>query len=175
MPHSVGLRIMIDTMLNGNDAAPFRIPGLGDVTNETLLTGAAVPSYWQAFNSLANAAIASQGTLRGADATTPDRFGVFNWSSIDSQLWDYTPPLNNPTGDSAVAMWWDPVNLAPGGALTLVTYYGLGSQTVVTGGSLAVGITAPASPAPWPRARNSPGRPSSPTPCAGPTAAAWRR
>jgi hypothetical protein len=37
--HRVGTRIMMDTMLGNNDAAPFRIPGYGPVTKETQFNG----------------------------------------------------------------------------------------------------------------------------------------
>ena len=50
--HDVGVRIMFDTMLGGNDASPFRIPNVGDTSSETDLTGDDVPEFWQSFDSL---------------------------------------------------------------------------------------------------------------------------
>ena len=38
----VGIRIMMDTMLGGNDAAPFRVNG-SDVTTETVYSGSLIP------------------------------------------------------------------------------------------------------------------------------------
>lgn len=43
----VGIRIMMDTMLGGNDAAPFRVNG-SDVTTETVYSGSNIPQIWQA-------------------------------------------------------------------------------------------------------------------------------
>ena len=37
--HTVGFRIMLDTMLGYNDGAPFKIPGIGNVTSELELVG----------------------------------------------------------------------------------------------------------------------------------------
>lgn len=49
----VGIRIMMDTMLGGNDAAPFRVNG-SDVTTETVYSGSNIPQIWQAFDSATN-------------------------------------------------------------------------------------------------------------------------
>lgn len=61
--HSIGTRIMMDTMLGYNDAAPFRIPGYGAVTTELELTGDGIPEYWQAFDSLTSPSVIAQGTI----------------------------------------------------------------------------------------------------------------
>lgn len=47
---NVGLRIMMDTMLGGNDHAPFRVPQYGSITTETEYTGDDIPQFWQAFD-----------------------------------------------------------------------------------------------------------------------------
>ncbi|MHB1391026.1 MAG: hypothetical protein ACYCXF_07345 [Thermoleophilia bacterium] len=76
VPHDVGIRVMVDTMLNDNDAAPFRVPGVGEVTTEMDFTGTAIPDYWQAFYDLTNPDMVAQGTLKGGGSTTPDRFAL---------------------------------------------------------------------------------------------------
>lgn len=128
VPHDVGLRIMIDTMLQGNDGAPFRVPGSGgmeSVTREREYSGPAVPDFWQAFRDLSNPEIASQYTLRGGGATPPDRLTINDWGIINNTTWDCTVnPGRSVTGDSAVGMWWNPAQLAPGETRTIVTYYG---------------------------------------------------
>lgn len=50
----VGVRVMLDTMLGSNDAAPFRIPKVGEVTTEREFTGNDIPRYFQAFDSLSS-------------------------------------------------------------------------------------------------------------------------
>lgn len=64
--HNIGVRIMIDTMLNNNDGPPFRIPGIETpITTEIEFFPPNIPQYWQAFYSLSDPDIMSQGTLIG--------------------------------------------------------------------------------------------------------------
>ncbi|TDF94865.1 carboxypeptidase-like regulatory domain-containing protein [Paenibacillus piri] len=139
--HEVGLRMMLDTMVNGNDSAPFRVPtasGIESVNYEKNYIGAQVPSFWQAFEDFNNPDISSQYTMKGKDATAPDRFTIANWGSIRNTDWDYTITENRQTGDSAVGMWWNPAVLSPGETRTITTYYGRpgvgGNQTLVLSG-----------------------------------------
>ncbi|MFC6227805.1 OmpL47-type beta-barrel domain-containing protein [Paenibacillus allorhizosphaerae] len=140
--HNVGLRMMIDTMVNGNDSAPFRVPaasgGIESVNTEKNYLNDQVPAFWQAFNNFNNPDISSQYTMRGNGATPPDRFTIANWNSIQATQWDYTITPNRQTGDSAVGMWWNPETLAPGETKTITTYYGRpgvgGNQTLVLSG-----------------------------------------
>jgi len=66
--HDAGFRTMIDTMINNNDGAPFRVPGVGIVTHETDFTGDAVPDTFQAFFDLTSACPGS--SRRRARATS---------------------------------------------------------------------------------------------------------
>src|SRR5260370_38422634 len=49
VPHQIGSRVMIDTMLNNNDGAAFVLPAVGAVTTGMSFTGPVIPQYWQAF------------------------------------------------------------------------------------------------------------------------------
>lgn len=139
--HDVGVRVMIDTMLNWNDGAPFRVPGAGSVTTEREFTGDSIPQYWQAFYSLDNPEIMAQGTLSGSGATRPDRFVLSAWYNVYSTIWDYAINPDYPvTWDSAATLWWNPVTVAPGQSREFVTFYGLGSLS----GNADLSITGPA-------------------------------
>jgi hypothetical protein len=139
VPHDVGLRIMIDTMLNDNDGAPFRVEG-NPITTETDFTGDAVPGFVDVFYDLNIPAISAHGTLRGGGAVTPDRFVIANWGNIDSTLFDFTTtPGASVTDDSAIGIYWNPVTLGPGESRLLDTFYGL-SNAAGAGGLL---VTAP--------------------------------
>ena len=147
--HRVAMRLMLDTMLGANDGAPFRVEEQA-VTTDTLFTRAAMPEFWQAFDSLANAQVMSQGTLRGPGVTTPDRVYFTNWGVLAESIWDFDFELGRiflRKGefelDSAIAMFWDAVSLEPGESVTWITYYGLGGITIAPG-KLAVGVTSPA-------------------------------
>ncbi|WP_127530615.1 OmpL47-type beta-barrel domain-containing protein [Paenibacillus kobensis] len=125
--HDVGLRMMLDTMVNGNDSAPFKVPGASGIESinyEKDYVGAAVPSFWQVFNDFNNPDISAQYTMQGRDSTPPDRFTIASWGAIQGTLWNYAISPGSYTGDSAVGMWWNPVSLAPGEQKVITTYYG---------------------------------------------------
>lgn len=82
--HEIGIRIMFDTMLGGNDRAPFRLPTIGDVTTETDLSGSDVPEFWQAFDSLTSPSVIAQGTLNIDKDSTPNRVRFTNWGTATS-------------------------------------------------------------------------------------------
>jgi hypothetical protein len=148
-PHSVGLRIVLDTMLGDNDGAPLRI-GERAVTSPTSLQGAALPDYWQAFDSLSNPTVTAQGTLRAQNVRPPDRMIAVDWGTAADHPWDLALPARRDfirAGeeelDSAAVLLWEPEPLAPGESRTYTTFYGLGGISL-SPGRLSVGVTAPA-------------------------------
>jgi hypothetical protein len=139
--HEVGLRVMFDTMVNGNDSAPFKVPGLTGVDSinfEKDFVGEDVPAFWQVFNNFDNPDISAQYSMRGNGISTPDRFTIANWGGITGTRWDYSISPGRYTGDSAVGMWWNPKTLAPGEQKIITTYYGRpgvgGDQALVLSG-----------------------------------------
>ena len=135
-PHDVGVRVMLDTMLNNNDGAPFRVNGAA-ISNETDFVGDAVPNFFDVFYNLDVPGISARGTLRGAGATTPDRFVISSWPDIEGTVYDFTVNTNQlVTSDSAVGIYWNPITLAPGEQRVLITYYGVSSG--LGGGGLVV-------------------------------------
>jgi pimeloyl-ACP methyl ester carboxylesterase len=141
--HNVGIRVMLDTMLANNDGAPFKIPGIGNVTSEMDFLGNNVPIYWQAFDSLTNPTVQSQGTLISG-GLAPDRFVIAAWPRINDSPWDFSvSPATSITGDSAVGIYWNPTLLRPGESRTYITYYGLGAIGINTEAPLTMGIAAP--------------------------------
>ncbi|NLM54069.1 MAG: cellulosome anchor protein [Firmicutes bacterium] len=147
--HMVGLRIMVDTMLGTNDGAPFRVNEQA-LLSDTVFYSNAMPEFWQAFDSLSNPRVMSQGTLRGRAVTTPDRVYFTNWGSLADDLWsfDFTPGRDYTRKgerglDSAIALFWDSAPLAPGETRSYVTQYGLGGVTIAPG-DLILGVTSPA-------------------------------
>ena len=141
-PRQVGVRLMLDTELNYNDGAPIRIPGRPAIVREIDLRGSDVPTYWQAFYSLtAQPDISAQGSLIGGDAVRPDRFVAADWTRIQGKPWDFeVDPGHFITDDSAVALYWLPVEVGPGETRTVATYYGLGTFSA----SGELGLTGPA-------------------------------
>lgn len=120
----VGIRIMMDTMLGGNDAAPFRVNG-SDVTTETVYSGSNIPQIWQAFDSATNPGVVAQGTFYKSGDRKPDKVQFTNWGNVTSTLWDYVTQPGRSNGDSAVSITWNKDTFASGETREFVTYYGL--------------------------------------------------
>lgn len=126
---NIAIRIMLDTMLGDNDGAPFKVPSLGNVVLERELSGNAIPSYWQAFDSLSDASVFAVGTLYKGTDRKPDKVQFTAWSNVyeANNAWNYTiDPSNYVTGDSAVAVYWDSARVAAGSSTNVATYYGVG-------------------------------------------------
>ncbi|HFJ9404172.1 TPA: hypothetical protein ACGW3F_003269 [Bacillus paranthracis] len=121
----IGLRIMMDTMLGSNDAAPFRIPGKEEVTKELEMNGEAIPSYWQAFDNLAEPSVIAQGTLENTLGEKPNKIQFANWRRLYDKSFDYPVDSSQPIGDSAVAIYWENKTVQSNSKKEFVTYYGL--------------------------------------------------
>lgn len=128
--HTIGTRIMMDTQLAENDAAPFRVPGVGTVTQELELSGQNIPEYWQAFDNISTPGVVSQGSFYTPNLdNSPDRVQFTNWGRVYSNEWGYRVNPGAYNGDSAVSVIWDEKSIAPGSTIKYTTYYGLGDLT----------------------------------------------
>jgi hypothetical protein len=139
--HEVGLRVMIDTLIGDNDGVPFVVPGRSGITGQAVdLAGAQIPDFIQALEQadLVNPGVIVHLTLKGGEATPPDRVVISGWYGTDMP-WDFIDgaggvgaPLERrmlglfPIPDSAVGLYYDPATLGPGEARTIVVFYGLG-------------------------------------------------
>ncbi|MGN2272065.1 RHS repeat-associated core domain-containing protein [Priestia megaterium] len=130
--HQVGTRIMLDTMLGSNDAASFRVPGVGEIVKERELVGENIPQYWQAFDDLMKPKVISQGIFYTTLEQKPDKVRFANWEKAFSYSWDFNVEPSFSTGDSSVTMYWNPDVLSPNETREYVTYYGL-AQVVISG------------------------------------------
>ncbi|HDY89992.1 MAG TPA: hypothetical protein ENH82_17960, partial [bacterium] len=142
--HEIGFFKMLDTMINGNDAAPVSA-GDGYNLNEREFTSVNMPNFWQAYEespSQTSDKLISQGTLYGGGAIKPDRFVIAGWYNLIDVTWDYTP--YGEYSDSGVAMWWYPVNVSPGSTKDFSTLYGLGTVDTVVG-DMTLSLTAESS------------------------------
>jgi len=152
--HNVGLRILLDTMLGPNDGAPFQVPEVGSemgipitTEREFLKSRNEVPDFWQSFDDLNNPTVVSQGTLKGGDATEPDRVIFASWPDFYDTTWEYSITPGKPFGysgypDSSVGLYWNEVNLDPQETVEYVTYYGL-SDLSQAFGDISLSVTSP--------------------------------
>ena len=142
----VGVRIMLDTMLGQNDGAPFRVNG-ADVTSELELSGSRVPQYWQSFDSLEQPNVTATGFFWFSNEERPDKVQFAYWPEIYGSEWNYqVSGSQSLVGDSAVAAYFNPRTVAPGGSYSVVTYYGVSgfsSGNSDLEGELAARVTAP--------------------------------
>lgn len=156
-PHRVGIRQVIDTLLGSNDASPFKV-GDESITYEHILQGMSIPEYWIAYDSLEDPGVVARGTLVGERLTAPDRLVFSNWGKLADNVWD--APFNYGQSfqradesdmDSAIALYWDEVTVAPGGELQYSTEYGI-EYLNVAGDILSIGAQRKLGE--WPTAKN---------------------
>lgn len=124
----IGLRMMLDTMIGGNDGAPFFILGAGQVTQEFEWSGNSVPAFWIAYESpiFASDSLKGRGQLSDGNLTKPDRFVVSDWPDAYSSIWTYiVEPADAVTWDSAVILYYNPIDVAPGATRMIRTSYGI--------------------------------------------------
>ncbi len=147
---NIGLRIMMDTMLGKNDAAPFRI-GNDSVISETVYTGSKIMDYWQSFDSLVSPNIIAQGILRytPASLTPPDQLILMNWGSLADNPYRVKVKKGRSfiregedEPDTALALFYEKKPLGPKKARTYRTVMGLGGVSLAPG-DLALGLTFP--------------------------------
>jgi hypothetical protein len=148
-PHSIGLRVVLDTMLGSNDGAPLRA-GDRAIATAMQMYGADIPEYWQAFDSLSEPAVISQGTLQAPGLTPPDHVEMVDWGTLADAPWEYRFPTGSDftrrgeeAQDTAVALYWHALSLRPGESRTHATLYGVGGVTL-SPAELSLGLTAPA-------------------------------
>ena len=122
----LGCRIVLDTMIDSNDHAPFWVPKYGSITTETEFSGEDIPQYWLAFDSLTNPTITAQGRLYKYEEEKPDRLQFTRWRYGVTGDYYYQVTNGVPNGDSAVSTIWDEKYISPGETREYVTYYGLG-------------------------------------------------
>lgn len=138
--HTIGTRIMLDTMLGSNDRAPFRIPGVGDVTTQMEFSGGNIPQYWQAFDSLTDTKVVAQGSFLRSDTNRPDKVQFTNWGKVYDTPWEASITQGSSNGDSAVTVTWNEESLAAGESRIYTTHYGMSEFTQDLRPPLAVSI-----------------------------------
>jgi hypothetical protein len=145
---SVGLRIMLDTMLGSNDGAPLRVADLA-VSTEKCFDSDHIPDFIQAFDSLETPTVVSQGTFRGRDLTPPNALIIANWGSLADAPWGFECREGSSLiregedePDSAVALYYLPQPIPPGESISIRFLYGLGGLSI-SAGKLLLGLTTP--------------------------------
>ncbi|MGX8692917.1 MAG: Ig-like domain-containing protein, partial [Clostridia bacterium] len=131
---SVGVRIMLDTMLASNDSAPFKIAGTGNVTSCKTYTGSSIPQSYQVYDNLDNPTTLATGYLIRSGERRPDKVQFCNWRGIRSSGWNHSPADGSTLGDSAVGIYFNKTDVAPKTSMSVSTYYGVSVGSSISGG-----------------------------------------
>src|SRR5262245_9793263 len=125
-PHQVGTRIYVNTMLGTSRTALFAAPNQpGKVLNGVELKDKQVPDYLQVLQNgnLENPGLIATMTYRfGRSWEAPNRV-VLTRIGAPGDGWNFNAL---PAGNSAMAVYWDPVEIKPGGKRELAYAYGGG-------------------------------------------------
>jgi hypothetical protein len=140
-PHTVGLRLMLDTYIGGNDGVPFLVPPSATAPAGQLLDTMAVfekekvPPFLRALESAdpneKNATVAELGLkLNGLEPLS--KVVLCRWPKEQGgsqAAWDWKYEAMNADAqnpDSCVVMYWDSMNVKGAEKRTLGFTYGLG-------------------------------------------------
>lgn len=150
-PHSVGLRTYMDTYVIDNDACQFAAPNRPDkILDGVDFKGKDVPDYLQMLQrpDLKNPGYVAHLSLAlGGSIERPDRL-VLTRHGAARDNWDVQ--VLGGGGDSAIAFFWDPKEIKPGGKREITYAYGKGIASplsaegqfrVLFGGSFEKGKT----------------------------------
>lgn len=131
-PHSVGIRLLLDTWAGQNDGVPFLLP-VGNTAQLYRTEVEFTPTasvMWQIFDidrstGTTQREPALQNILVGKDLVPPDRIAFANWLEASKTLWDYAVnSARRITGDSAVILWWQPATIGAGKTQQIATELG---------------------------------------------------
>ncbi|MFM9964539.1 MAG: hypothetical protein ACKV2Q_25330 [Planctomycetaceae bacterium] len=143
--HSVGLRVMLDTLIGNNDGVPFIVPGVeGIVTEATTFRGEQVPDFVRALErpNLSSPGVIVDIGLRARDAERPSEVILAHWPGGEAE-WNYErAPLRR---DSAAGLYYEPRPLKPDEQRTVGFTYGLGtiSSTKTRNAKLSLTVGGP--------------------------------
>ena len=123
----VGLRILLDPQLGGNDNSPIVVQGAGQITQQQEWTGAAVPDAWLTFDNYINPTLKAQGTFV---SPKPDVLivGQYDYMAEDAARWTY-PVVPTLITDTAVAMLWNQTTIAASSSNTFTAYFGIAAAS----------------------------------------------
>jgi hypothetical protein len=151
VPHKVGLRVLLDTYIGGNDGVPFAIPGRpGLLKTPEVFEKDRIPDYVQAMekpNLQAPGTVAHLG-LRGIEIPGSElepiaRMVICPWES-DAVGWEI--PIaeegkDKPIEDSCVVLYWQERDMPPGEVREMAYTYGLNALSAPEGaGNLALTV-----------------------------------
>lgn len=120
---SVGVRILIDPMIENDDALKLSVNNIS-VGNETAFNES-VPDVWKA-DVRADKNISAYGKNNVA-SLKPDSLTLANWNDLYDDEWNTSYDTERAISDSAVAVKWEPVKAVD---TEFVSYYGIKNDAI---------------------------------------------
>jgi len=137
---SVGLRFCLDTYLGEDDLSHFRSDRHQEIRSELTVTGSDMIRYWLSKSAGSFGGAGLVCVTSGSDITPPDKIVFANWKRLSDASWDYQTSSNRnfnlmpySVNDSAVCMYYDPVDLPALGTREIVLVLGNVTMTDYTG------------------------------------------
>ncbi|MBC8145539.1 MAG: OmpA family protein, partial [bacterium] len=125
--HTVGLSLLIDTMIDDNDASQMDADGTR-IARQTQFDGRRVPDEVLVYRVAGNLN-ETTGSLITAKSrgVRPDVMAVGRWPYFHSVVWDFAAQDAEYT-DSAILLRWNEQPIAPRAMRYIATYYGLRNE-----------------------------------------------
>ncbi|HEX5270602.1 MAG TPA: hypothetical protein VFW33_08960, partial [Gemmataceae bacterium] len=155
VPHTVGLRVMLDTFIGANDGVPFAVPGSEGkkdrlVDSMEVFDQKEIPDYIQA---LERPDLRDPGTVAHLGLKLPGyedmvQMVICRWPEGGKEYkWpekgDYEPMRSNPDKpDSCVFLFWAYDQMPPGETRKMAFTYGLNTVSGVGGGDGKLALTS---------------------------------
>jgi len=132
---SIGFRILYDTYLGEKGQYHFELSGRRRISFETTLENKSLPTFWRS-QSEKNPALCLSGLLKGGIVTVPYKINFANFKTLQDHLeFGWVVPdtkrkrrfdnLPFSKDDSAVALYFKPVPVDPGGVREVNSMLGL--------------------------------------------------
>lgn len=149
----IGVRILLDVLLGGVKPRSFGTPGQGTIDRETQFVLDKVPATWSAFDDNANPVVRVQGSLSGSGNTRPSRIVFAAWDKFYDHPWDFPLDGNRdfrrlatPEYDSAVALYYDPMELDSDQNMIVSTSLGMFGAGFFTDKDMLLSLSVPNDP-----------------------------
>ncbi len=129
-PHSLGVRLFMDTWGGNSMTCLFTIPGVigqeAALVRSELKFNAIASPVWEMYDD-GGAGVFIQNTLLGETLSPPDDVAFVSWYYGFFSDWDYpVNPDRRVDGSAASAvLWWHPRRIPPGKTLEASTRYGI--------------------------------------------------
>jgi hypothetical protein len=154
---SVGLRICLDTYLGEDNLSHFSSDRHQEIRNELTVSGSQMIRYWVSSSAESPGGVGLVCITDGPGVTPPDKIVFANWKRLSDASWDYkTSSSRNfnlmpySINDSAVCMYYNPVDLPASGSREIVLILGNIPVQNYTGQRKAPGAEAALSAEPEP-------------------------